>query len=208
MPPSDSAHSPNHQRRQLLLSAAPLGLLSMGATGCQQGPTAMDRQLSFKTLHEAMAELTRLAQAPRLTPHTPWNWGQTLHHLAQSIEYSIAGFPEPKSALFQRTVGSAAFNVFAWRGRMSHPLDDPIPGAPSLGAGDDAAAALARLQAAMQTFAQHTGPLMPHFAYGALDKADYEQAHAMHLANHFSAFEVSAWEVTRGSAELDADSSV
>jgi hypothetical protein len=41
----------------------------------------------------------------------------------------------------------------------------------------------------MQTFAQHTGPLMPHFAYGALDKADYEQAHAMHLANHFSAFE-------------------
>ena len=43
---------------------------------------------------------------------------------------------------------------------------------------------------AAQDFAAHTGPLQPHFAYGALDKAQYEQAHAMHLANHLSAFDV------------------
>ena len=79
---------------------------------------------------EAQAELTRLAQAPTMQQHTTWNWGQTLTHLAQSIEYSMSGFPEAKSALFQRTVGATAFNVFAWRGRISHPLDDPIPGAP------------------------------------------------------------------------------
>ena len=29
---------------------------------------------------------------------------------------------------------------------------------------------------------------MPHFAYGALDKTAYEQAHAMHIANHLSHF--------------------
>jgi hypothetical protein len=184
----------NPYRRRLLLSAAsaaPLGLITLGTTGCQLDPT-MDRQLSFKTLDAALVELTHLVQAPKLTPHTAWNWGQTLNHLAQSIEYSMAGFPEAKSALFQRTVGAAASNVFAWRGRMSHPLDDPIPGAPSLGPGTDTAAALARLQNAVRAFQQHRGPLQPHFAYGALDKNAYEQAHAMHLANHFSAFEALA----------------
>ena len=150
----------------------------------------MDRQLSFKTLDEALAELTRLAQAPALQPHTLWNWGQTLTHLAQSIEYSMSGFPQARSALFQRTVGAAAFGVFTWRGRMSHPLDDPIPGAPALPADTDTdtAATLARLQTAAQAFRDHNGPLQPQFAYGALSKAEYEQAHAMHLANHFSAF--------------------
>ena len=59
-------------------------------------------------------------------------------------------------------------------------LDAPAP---------DAAAALARLRAAVQVFAAHTGPLQPHFAYGELSKAQYEQAHAMHLANHLSAFD-------------------
>lgn len=93
-----------------------------------------------------------------------------------------------KPLLFRRTVGPAAFQAFAWRGRMSHDLAEPIPGAPALDAGLEAADATARLQAALQAFRQATGPLRPHFAYGALDKADYELAHAMHLANHFSAF--------------------
>ena len=141
-------------------------------------------------MDEALAELTRLAQAPALQPHTLWNWGQTLTHLAQSIEYSMSGFPQARSALFQRTVGAAAFGVFTWRGRMSHPLDDPIPSAPALPADTDTdtAATLARLQTAAQAFRDHNGPLQPQFAYGALSKAEYEQAHAMHLANHFSAF--------------------
>lgn len=187
--PKPTQPSPDGQRRRLATAAvaAPLGLITLGSAGCQKGPSR-DRQLSFKTLDEALAELTRLAQAPSLQLHTPWNWGQTLTHLAQSIEYSVSGFPEAKSALFQRTVGAAAFGVFAWRGRMSHPLDDPIPGAPALPTDADTAAALARLQTAAQTFRDHAGPLQPHFAYGALSKAEYEQAHAMHLANHFSAF--------------------
>ena len=73
---------------------------------------------------------------------------------------------------------------------MSHNLAEPIPGAPALDAAAEAQAALARLRKAAQDFAAHTGPLQPHFAYGALDKAQYEQAHAMHLANHLSAFDV------------------
>lgn len=150
----------------------------------------MDRQLVFASLEEALRELTRLAQATALKSATTWTLPQTLVHCAQSIEYSMTGFPQPKSPLFQATAGALAFKAFAWRGRMRHDLAEPIPGAPALGADTELAAGLARLRQAVVTFHAATTPLRPHFAYGELSKAEYEQAHAMHLANHFSAFDV------------------
>jgi hypothetical protein len=44
----------------------------------------------------------------------------------------------------------------------------------------------------MAAFSAWTKPLQPHFAYGALSKPDYEQAHAMHLAQHLSGFKLKA----------------
>ena len=152
-----------------------------------------DRQLVFGTLADAMREVERLAgdAVQPLAPATAWNWSQTLEHCAQSIEFSLQGFPALKSTLFQNTLGAAAFNVFALRGRMNHNLAEPIPGAPALDASaPDPSVALARLRKAVQDFATHTALLHPHFAYGALNKSQYEQAHAMHLANHLSAFDV------------------
>ena len=151
------------------------------------------RQLVFAALDAAMQEVERLSAAGvrALEPATAWNWSQTLVHCAQSIEYSLSGFPAPRSALFQNTLGAAAFHVFSARGRMSHNLAEPIPGAPALDAAlPDASVALVRLRQAVQGFAIHAGPLHPHFAYGPLSKAQYEQAHAMHLADHLSAFEL------------------
>ena len=118
------------------------------------------------------------------------SWAQTLVHCAQSIEYSMSGFPEPKSKLFQHTLGSAAIGVFSWRGRMTHALAEPIPGAPALDVKSDPAQSVERLRASMLEFANWTEPLRPHFAYGELTKPEYELAHAMHLANHLSAFRV------------------
>jgi hypothetical protein len=71
---------------------------------------------------------------------------------------------------------------------MSHGLAEPIPGAPAIAADADPAQALARLHRAIADFHGWTGALQPHFAYGPLDRAQYELAHAMHLANHLSAF--------------------
>ena len=105
-------------------------------------------------------------------------------HLAQSIEMSIDGFPQPRSALFQNTAGSAAFAWFRWRGQMSHGLAEPIPGAPALGAGADWSPAAQRLRTAINRFNAHTGPLKPHFAYGALTKPEFALAHQMHISNH------------------------
>lgn len=171
------------------------GLATVGAVaggGYLLYRPANDRQLVFATVADAMREVERLSSAAvgPLASATAWNWSQTLVHCAQSIEYSLQGFPAPKSALFQNTLGAAAFNLFALRGRMSHNLAEPIPGAPALDATAEGEPALARLRKAAQDFATHTGPLLPHFAYGALIKAQYEQAHAMHLANHLSAFDV------------------
>jgi hypothetical protein len=165
----------------------------VAATGYLLHRPSNDRQLVFATLAQALQEAVRLtaASARPLEPATAWSWSQTLEHCAQSIEFSLQGFPQPKSAWFQHTAGAAAFSVFAWRSRMTHNLAEPIPGAPALPAAvPDASAALARLQRAARDFAAHAGPLQPHFAYGALGRAQYEQAHAMHLANHFSAFDL------------------
>jgi hypothetical protein len=114
---------------------------------------------------------------------------QMLSHLAQSIEYSMRGFAQAKSAFFQHTVGAAAFAVFQARGAMTHGLDEPIPGAPDLAAEASAQsldAAKARLLAALREFDAYAGALAPHFAYGALGKAEYARAHLMHMANHWT----------------------
>lgn len=180
-------------RRSIVIGAfaLPATISVAGLAGCQ-GSSSVDRQLVFSSLSAAEEELSRLADAKGLTSGAVWNWDQTLAHCAQSIEFSMHGFPEPKSKLFQSTVGSAAFEVFTWRGRMTHDLADPIPGAPSLDAGSEDGIALARLREAIANFRQWTKPLQPHFAYGDLDKAQYEVAHAMHLANHFSQFIVES----------------
>ena len=175
------------KRRDFLLTAG--AGLALG--GCS-GPAEGDRKLVLAGFAEALPELERLAKLPTLRQAAAWSWAQTLNHCAQSIEFSMSGFPAPKSAFFQHTAGSAAFRLFAARGRMSHDLSEPIPGAPALAGNADAAAGMARLQRAISDFQAFAKPLQPHFAYGQLSKAEYEQAHAMHLANHFSAFDTGA----------------
>jgi len=180
-------------RRRFVISSAGLGTAFVvgGLAGCT-GDAASDRQLRFPSLAVAAEELARLAAAEELISGAAWGWGQTLVHCAQSIEFSMSGFPESKSKLFQHTVGTAAIGVFMWRGRMKHDLAEPIPGAPALDAEVEPARAVDRLRASMQKFAAWSQPLRPHFAYGELTKQEYELAHSMHLANHLSAFRVKA----------------
>jgi hypothetical protein len=177
------------RRRFVVISSGGFGatLLAGGLAGCN-GEAMNDRRLQFPSLAAAGEELARLAQAKELVSSVAWGWAQTLVHCAQSIEYSMSGFPESKSSLFQHTVGSAAIGVFSWRGRMTHDRSEPIPGAPAIDAKADPARALERLRASMLEFTGWTQPLKPHFAYGELSKQEYELAHAMHLANHLSAF--------------------
>ena len=137
-----------------------------------------------QTLDDVLQWLDRLDQATQVRSTTEWKLRAVLEHLAQSIEMSLDGFPQPKPAWFQATVGPAAFAFFGLRGRMSHGLTEPIPGAPALTQNEDWKPGAQRLRAAVGRFMVHKGPLKPHFAYGVLSHLDFARAHAFHVANH------------------------
>ena len=171
-------------KRRTLLVGTPL--LGAGALiGC--APGRVDR---FATWAEARNAVVTLAQPEsRWRSNGAWSLGQTLQHLAQSIEGSLAGYPQAKPAWFTHTLGTAAHALFDARGKMTHALDEPIPGAPPLDPALPTEAAALRLLRAMDAFDAHVGPLAPHFAYGTLDQPAYRRAHQMHLANHWQQFE-------------------
>jgi hypothetical protein len=164
------------RRRELIVGAAALPLVGCGMAEVQ----------TFPTLASARRAIDGLASGWKTTG--TWPIATVLNHAAQSVEYSLRGFPEPKSAIFRATVGRAAFAWFDSRGAMSHGLAEPIPGAPAIAADAPLPAAIERLQVSLAAFEAHTGALAPHFAYGALDKTQYTRAHLMHLANHWQEF--------------------
>jgi hypothetical protein len=170
------------QRRHFLQLAALTGVAALGAGYWSLPAGARPAALSIEG---ALQSLDRLV-AKQLISLQGWSPAQVFNHCAQSVDYSIDGYPELKAAWFRHSLGLAAFSVFASRGAMRHPLTQAIPGAPSLDAPSDPALALQRLQAALVRFAAHTGKLQPHFAYGALTHAEYAQAHVLHLYNHLS----------------------
>ena len=137
-----------------------------------------------QSLDHSLRWLDRVERAASVKAIGAWPLGAVLEHLAQSIEMSMDGYPQARSALFQSTAGSAAFAYFKWRRRMSHGLSEPIPGAPALTAGADWRPAAIRLRAAITRFNAYSGPLRPHFAYGPLTKLEFLLAHNMHIANH------------------------
>jgi hypothetical protein len=162
-------------QRRRFLTAVPT-LLAGGA--------AMADLPKVQTLDDALRWLDRLERSPRVETTGAWPLSAVLDHLAQSIEMSMDGYPQPRGEWFQSTVGAGAFAFFKWRGQMSHGLAEPIPGAPALTAGADWQAGARRLRQAVKRFNAHAGPLRPHFAYGALGKGDYALAHSYHIANH------------------------
>ncbi len=145
-------------------------------------PLVSERFASIDAALQTMAEL-KIA-APRMTG--AWDLAHVLHHTAQSVEFSMAGFPALKPAWFRATLGAYAFALFNSRGAMSHDLTEPIPGAPDIAQGQPLPAAIDHAINALRAFDAHTGALHPHFTYGTLDKPAYTRAHLMHLANHWN----------------------
>lgn len=169
-------------RRQLLKFTA-LGGVAAASAGFWALPTS-ERPAAL-SLDGALALLASMVDTP-LISLKGWSPAQVFNHCAQSIEYSISGYPQLKPAWFRSSVGPLAFSVFAARGAMRHPLDEAIPGAAALTEPATQALALQRLQQAFADFVSYQGELQPHFAYGVLSHDDYAQAHVLHLYNHLS----------------------
>lgn len=163
----------------VLLAAPVVATPLAGCTGQLQ---------TFTLWAQAREAVHGLLLDEKIVEGNPWNLSQVMQHLAQSIEFSMQGFPALKGAWFRSTLGSAAFSVFNARGAMTHSLDEPIPGAPALDSAKPLNSSVQRLLDAMDAFTQFNGTLRPHFAYGELTKPQYERAHLMHLANHWTQF--------------------
>lgn len=174
-------------RRQFVLS------LLAGTAAVGVGSTIWINQKSNTedlTIDRALSILDKLMTQPQATLGE-WNLGQILVHCAQSVEYSLYGFPEHKSELFKQTAGKLAFSIFASKGQMRHGLSEPIPGAPLLAKDTDLTTAYQRFRQSLLDFQQFTEQLQPHFAYGDLSNAEYEQAHVMHFYNHLLEIEAA-----------------
>ena len=111
-----------------------------------------------------------------------WGLGRMFSHLAQGVAFSMHGYPVQKPRLFQATVGTLAFKVFSARGKMSHGLDEPIPG--EVIAEISAEDGMGQLWRSLERFRDFEGLIQPHFAYGALSKAQFGKAHLLHIENH------------------------
>lgn len=102
----------------------------------------------------------------------------------------MLGFPEEKSQMFQRTVEQLAYKVLNARVKMSHGLDEIIPGEVVMTEGE-ATDGLLRLKSALLTFRKYEAELKSHFAYELLDKDDYAIAHVLHINNHLEEFNLT-----------------
>lgn len=169
-----------NRRRFLKVSAA--GVLGLGASA-SLGWALVPNNAEPLTIAQSLEKLALIEkQLPETTGK--WNLAQTLSHCAQSVDFSIDGYPNHKSDLFKSTVGSLAFGAFKSKGKMSHNLSESIPGAPLIPQTQSLEEAIEAFRLSLIRFQSHQGVFLPHFAYGKLSKSDYEKAHAMHLNNH------------------------
>lgn len=178
------------QRRQFIK----LGLIgaTAGVTGASAVWLSQGKDPSLLNLNSLQAKLNVMLALPseQLASLSTgdWNSAQVFSHCAQSVEFSMSGFPQHKSAVFKHTLGALAFAAFATKGAMTHNLTEAIPAAPTLEPNVDAKKALTRCLNSLIDFEQYQGSLAPHFAYGELNKADYELAHVLHFYNHLDTF--------------------
>jgi hypothetical protein len=145
----------------------------------------MPKNIADLSLPTVIKEL-RTLQASRLTFDGDWNTFQVFTHMAQSVEFSMLGYPEHRSDVFKSTVGKAAFNVFSSKGYMKHNLTESIPGAAELQVKGSPQDALDRLVAALEAFDTFSEAPAEHFAYGSLSRDEYAIAHALHIHDHLS----------------------
>lgn len=121
-----------------------------------------------------------------------WNLAQVFSHCAQSVSYSMLGYPTHKSEIFKTTIGTMAFSLFSHQGKMAHSLNEVIPGAPIIQENINLISAYDELITILNVFDAYQGTLHPHFAYGALTKAQYNTAHILHINNHLENFSIRA----------------
>jgi hypothetical protein len=140
--------------------------------------------LTLPELAERLSKDLGRPEGDLLAPGAAWNLSQTLQHCAQTVRYSVTGYPSLKPALFRATAGALAKRLFLRSGATKHSLAAEIDGAPPLDPSLPPAEAASGLADAVALFTGHTGPHAPHPAYGRCTHDEFARLHAMHLVEH------------------------
>jgi len=122
--------------------------------------------------------------AALLGPRGSYTFSETVQHAAQSIGYSITGYPHLAPASLRVTLGRAIKHVFLRRGAMRHNLSAPVSGAPELDPTLPDLAAITLLRTAVSRLAAFDGALQPHPTYGRCTKEQVANLQTMHLREH------------------------
>ncbi|TFC59948.1 DUF1569 domain-containing protein [Cryobacterium sp. TMB1-7] len=122
--------------------------------------------------------------AALLSPRGTYSFSETAQHAAQSIGYSMTGYPHLAPVSLRVTVGRAVKHLFLRRGAMRHNLSAPVSGAPELDPAMPDLAAVAVLRTAVNALVAFTGDLQPHPTYGRCTKAQVANLQTQHLREH------------------------
>jgi len=122
--------------------------------------------------------------AALLSPRGSYTFSETAQHAAQSIGYSMTGYPKLAPASLRVTVGRAVKHVFLRRGAMRHNLSAPVSGAPALDPGMPDLSAVQVLRDAVNRLVAFDGALQPHPTYGRCTKDQVASLQTLHLREH------------------------
>lgn len=176
-------------RRGGVTVALVAGTPTIFAAGCSTSiPRVADIKLT--SLEQTVVDLRKFAAAKSIELPGKWTPAHVFRHCAQSIEYSMSGYPKMNSWLFRNTIGPIAKSKFIGDGQMSHDINDPIPGAPDIANSDDHSAAIGELIVVIEKYSAYRDELRDHFAFGGATHEQYEKLHAMHIADHLSAMTI------------------
>lgn len=144
------------------------------------------RQLEFKTIAAAKAELERLRDAGAV-PCGNWNLAQTCDHLAYFIEGSLDGHQFKTPWLLKTLFGPMAKRRILAERRMKSGV--PTPQKPLPEPTQDEAAAVRRLEKALDRLQAHQGELHDSPFFGHLTPEEWKTLHLVHCAHHLSHLE-------------------
>lgn len=139
------------------------------------------RDIKFKSLEEAIAEVKRLENLPKKTTGV-WSYYQILDHCAEGIESSMDGYKGSAPWLIRKTIGQMMKHKTFLQGFMDHGGLNPT--APKTREEGDEKKAQERLFNAINRFKNFTGKLQLHPFFDELSREEFEKLHSYHIANH------------------------
>ncbi len=146
------------------------------------------KRIQLSTLNDAKKELHKLKSAQEVKWKN-WNISEICLHCAQTIQYSMTGYPKMKPLLIRVTIGKLAIKKFLRQGFMKHDLTAHVPGSNPIDTTLSKEESIDELMKTIRKFESFHGTLKPHLLFGNLTKEDYGTYFAMHIADHLNELE-------------------